>query len=46
MSVSLVRVDDRLIHGQVVHASTYKTGVKVSPWNYRAPIRVVNVLGD
>ena len=32
--------------GQVVHASTYKTGVKVSPWNYRAPIRVVNVLGD
>ena len=32
--------------GQVVHASTYKTGVKTSPWNYRAPIKIVNVLGD
>ncbi|MCI9360830.1 MAG: C40 family peptidase [Hungatella sp.] len=32
--------------GQVVHASTYKTGVKTSPWNYRTPIRIVNVLGD
>ncbi len=32
--------------GQVVHASTYKTGVKMSPWNYRTPIRIVNVLGD
>lgn len=32
--------------GQVVHASTYKTGVKTSPWNYRAPVKIVNVLGD
>ncbi len=33
-------------NGQVVHASTYKTGVKISPWNYRAPIAIVNTLGD
>lgn len=32
--------------GQVVHASTYKTGVKMSVWNYRTPLRIVNVLGD
>lgn len=32
--------------GQVVHASTYKTGVKVSPWTYRTPVRIMNVLGD
>ena len=32
--------------GQVVHASTYKTGVKTSPWNYRTPVKIVNVLGD
>ena len=32
--------------GQVAHASTYKTGVKTSPWNYRTPVRIVNVLGD
>lgn len=33
-------------NGQVVHASTYKTGIKTSPWNYRAPVRIKNVLGD
>ncbi len=32
--------------GQIVHASTYKTGVKMSPWNYRQPVRIVNMLGD
>lgn len=32
--------------GQVVHASTYKTGIKISNWNYRAPVRIVNVIGD
>lgn len=31
--------------GQVVHASTYETGIKVSPWNYRNPVRIVNVIG-
>ncbi len=33
-------------NGQVVHASTYKTGIKISQWNYRAPVRIKNVLGD
>lgn len=33
-------------NGQVVHSSTYRTGIKTSPWNYRAPVKIVNVLGD
>lgn len=33
-------------NGQVVHASTEKTGIKTSPWNYRNPVRIKNVLGD
>lgn len=32
-------------NGQIVHASTYKTGVKISDWNYRTPVKIVNVLG-
>ncbi len=31
--------------GQVVHASTERTGIKTSPWNYRAPVKIVDVLG-
>lgn len=31
--------------GQIVHASTYKTGIKISQWNYRTPVKIVNVLG-
>ncbi|MEY8338023.1 C40 family peptidase [Lachnospiraceae bacterium 62-35] len=33
-------------NGQIVHASTAKTGIKISPWNYRSPVKIVNVLGD
>lgn len=33
-------------NGQVVHASTYKTGIKTSPWNYRAPVKIIDVIGD
>lgn len=33
-------------NGQVVHASTYETGIKTSPWNYRAPVKIMNVIGD
>ncbi|RGY98614.1 peptidoglycan endopeptidase [Clostridium sp. AM58-1XD] len=33
-------------NGQVVHASTYRTGIKTSPWNYRAPAKIMNVIGD
>ena len=31
-------------NGQVVHASTEKTGIKISPWNYRKPVSIVDVL--
>ena len=31
-------------NGQVVHASTNKTGIKTSPWNYRTPVKIVRVL--
>ena len=31
--------------GKVVHASTEKTGIKTSLWNYRTPLKIVNVLG-
>lgn len=31
--------------GKIVHASTYETGIKISDWNYRVPVRIVNVLG-
>lgn len=30
--------------GQVVHASTEKTGIKLSPYNYRKPVKIVSVL--
>jgi cell wall-associated NlpC family hydrolase len=33
-------------NGEVVHSSTYSTGIKTSPWNYRTPVKIVNVLGD
>lgn len=33
-------------NGQVVHASTARTGIKVSPWNYRQPNKIVNIFGD
>ena len=32
-------------NGQIVHASTERTGITVSPWNYRPPVKIVNVLG-
>ena len=32
-------------NGQVVHASTYETGVKTSPWNYRSHVRIMRVIG-
>ena len=30
--------------GQVVHASTEKTGIKTSPWNYREPEKIISLL--
>lgn len=32
-------------NGQIVHASTYKTGIKVSNWNYRSPVKIVSMFG-
>lgn len=32
-------------NGQIVHASTERTGIKVSNWNYRAPLRIASFLG-
>ena len=32
-------------NGQIVHASTERTGIKISKWNYRMPIRIVSMLG-
>ncbi len=30
-------------NGQIVHASTYRTGIKISNWNYRTPVRIVSM---
>lgn len=32
-------------NGQIVHASTAKTGIKVSQWNYRTPVRIASFIG-
>lgn len=32
-------------NGQIVHASTYRTGIKVSNWNYRSPVKIVSMFG-
>lgn len=31
--------------GKIVHASTERTGITISPWNYRTPVKITNVLG-
>ena len=33
-------------NGQIIHASTEATGIKLSPWNYRTPVKITNVLGS
>ena len=33
-------------NGQVVHAASRKSGIKISTWNYRSPVAIRNVLGD
>ena len=32
--------------GQVIHASSPKTGIKISRYNYRTPVKVVRVIND
>ncbi len=29
--------------GKIVHASTYATGIKISQWNYRNPVKIVSM---
>ncbi len=33
-------------NGQIVHAASRKSGIKISSWNYRSPKTIRNVLGD
>lgn len=33
-------------NGQVIHASSKKTGIKISQWNYRSPVAIRNMIGD
>lgn len=33
-------------NGQIVHAANRKSGIKISSWRYRSPVKIVNVIGD
>lgn len=33
-------------NGQIVHAANKASGIKISNWNYRKPVKIINVLGD
>ena len=33
-------------NGQVVHAASRRSGIKISTWNYRSPVRIRNIIGD
>ena len=33
-------------NGQIVHAASRRSGIKISTWNYRTSYRIVNMLGD
>lgn len=33
-------------NGQIVHAASSRSGIKISPWNYRTPKTIRNMLGD
>ncbi|MCD7908861.1 MAG: SH3 domain-containing protein [Clostridium sp.] len=33
-------------NGQIVHAASRTSGIKISTWNYRTPVAIRNVLGD
>ena len=33
-------------NGQIVHAASRRSGIKISSWNYRTPKAIRNVLGD
>lgn len=33
-------------NGQIVNAASRRSGIKISSWNYRTPVRIRNILGD
>ena len=33
-------------HGQVINAASRRSGIKISTWNYRTPICIVDVIGN
>ena len=33
-------------NGQIVHAASRRSGIKISTWNYRKPKTIRNMLGD
>ena len=33
-------------NGQIIHAASRRSGIKLSTWNYRSPVRIVDVIGD
>jgi len=32
-------------NGQIIHAASRRSGIKISTWNYRTPLKIVNVIG-
>lgn len=33
-------------NGQIVHAASRRSGIKISTWNYRSPVKIRNMVGD
>lgn len=33
-------------NGQIIHAASRRSGIKISTWNYRSPVKIVNVIGN
>lgn len=33
-------------NGQIIHAASRRSGIKISSWNYRTPLKIVDVIGD
>ena len=31
--------------GKIVHASTERTGITISNWNYRNPVKIMSIMG-
>ena len=43
---NIVHVGIYLGNGQVISASSPKTGIRISPYNYRTPLKYVRVIKD